>query len=765
MIDNIELYGYRLRPHQVNVLRYDSGRMAVSAVPGSGKTLTLALLASRLILEGRLGDEGEVLVVTVQNSAVDNIAQRIRTVLTSQKVPPVGFHVCTLHKLASDILRQRNDLAGVEETFFIVDEAETARMMHNAAEVWIAEHQALWRSYLPDMAEGRRGQMENLWRAETEKIGREVTKLCKHLRLTPERARERVATDAPDDDFLRMGVELYGLYTRYLQARSGLDFDDLIWRATEALEQDPTFLTNLRSHWPYILEDEAQDSSPLQEWILDRLAGPDGNWVRVGDPNQSINSTFTAADPRFFRRFVQRDDVQALSLLQSGRSGRPIIDLANHLVHWADTDHPEEAIRGVAFELQDIMLTDPGDPQANPPDEECRIYFHDQAFPNPDAEAEMVARWAAGYSRRYPEHTVAVLVPAGWQGSKVVEALEKMPAVEFDDLLRSTPRLRNVARVLAAASDYLSRPIASRSLAHLYGVLAEGGHLGNVPKKSLRHRRTLVRSLPPHELLFPLGLGELEERLPENVRLDEEDVESLERFAELTSRWVRALSLPVDQLLLTIAQDLFTDEADLAVCHSIAISLRAAEAMHPMWRLGDFSQELRDIASNRRGLNGFSLADAGYTAQPGRVVITTMHKAKGLEWDAVFLMSVDSLEYPDLSTDAFRDELYFMPGRAPAVEARKRLEQIAGGELVVASERPPVEAARLEYIAERLRLLYVGITRARRNLAFTWSDTNGRRRVRPATALVELRNAYTARQTMQGEVTRDTRTARARPPV
>ena len=62
--------------------------------------------------------------------------------------------------------------------------------------------------------------------------------------------------------------------------------------------------------------------------------------------------------------------------------------------------------------------------------------------------------------------------------------------------------------------------------------------------------------------------------------------------------------------------------------------------------------------------------------QAGHIVVTTMHKAKGLEWDAVYLTSVDNLEFPDTCDDAFRDEPYFMPGRAPSVEARKHLEEI-----------------------------------------------------------------------------------------
>ncbi len=754
------LYGYRLRPEQARIMAYRGGRMAVSAVPGSGKTLTLALLAARLILEGRIDEESEVLVVTMQNSAVDNIAQRIRRILVENRLPPVGYRVCTLHKLANDILRRRFDLAGVEDGFFIVDEAEAQRSMHSAADVWIAGHRAWWLSFLPQGSDGPRRDVEELWRNKTEELGLEVTKLCKHLRLSPEKARELVQASGDAGDFLPVGLDLYEQYQRYLRARSGLDFDDLIWRGIDVLEQDSMLLRNLHTRWPYILEDEAQDSSPLQEQILATLAGENGNWVRVGDPNQAIHSTFTAADPRYFRAFCRQDNVERVDLPESGRCGRPIIALANHLVHWVCAEHPEPAVREAAFELQDIRPTAPGDAQPNPPDEECHLHFQIQPFADNDAEANKVASWAANYVRRHAERTVALLCPTQWQGANVVKALQQIvPAVPFDDLLRSTPQTRSVAQVLAATCDYLGSPISRRSLTRLYTVLAENDFLGTtMPRATIRQQRTLLDSLAPHNLLFPRDAANLRELLPDNVEASEEDTEALGHFAELVSHWVRALALPIDQLLLTIAQELFTRESDLAICHSLATGLGATGQAHPEWRLPDFAAELDQVARNRRTISGLSLADAGYTPQAGHVVVTTMHKAKGLEWDAVYLTSVDSLEFPDTCEDFFRDEPYFMPGRAPSVEARKRLEQIvreaqevrqtdgqttqetSDNEMAPSLMAPygAIEQARLEYIAERLRLLYVGITRAKRDVALTWSENNGRRRVRAATALLEL---------------------------
>ncbi len=100
------------------------------------------------------------------------------------------------------------------------------------------------------------------------------------------------------NQFLRIGAGIYQLYQQQIETIGGLDFDDLVWRAAELLDQYPDLCARYRQRWPVVLEDEAQDSVPLQEELLSLLAGPEGNRIRVGAPHQARRSTFTSTAPR-----------------------------------------------------------------------------------------------------------------------------------------------------------------------------------------------------------------------------------------------------------------------------------------------------------------------------------------------------------------------------------------------------------------------------------------------------------------------------------
>jgi DNA helicase-2/ATP-dependent DNA helicase PcrA len=108
----------------------------------------------------------------------------------------------------------------------------------------------------------------------------------------------------------------------------------------------------------------------------------------------------------------------------------------------------------------------------------------------------------------------------------------------------------------------------------------------------------------------------------------------------------------------------------------------------------------------------------------GRVVVTTMHKAKGLEWDRVYMMSVNNYDFPSYQPgDRYISEKWFVRGELNLeAEALAQLEATMSDNTFDWYEEGAASLkARLDYVRERLRLLYVGITRARRELVITWN--------------------------------------------
>jgi DNA helicase-2/ATP-dependent DNA helicase PcrA len=212
-------------------------------------------------------------------------------------------------------------------------------------------------------------------------------------------------------------------------------------------------------------------------------------------------------------------------------------------------------------------------------------------------------------------------------------------------------------------------------------------------------------------------------------------------------RWLNASDLPIDQLILTVAQDLYrhgdADQVarDLALAHKIAVVLRRLANDRPDWRLPDLAAELERVANNEQRFIGFSEDDLGFTPRPGRVTVATMHKAKGLEWDRVYLLGVNNYDFPSaMPGDTYRGETWYVRDRLNLeAEAIGQLETMTKGGGYIPGDA--TREARLAYTEERLRLLYVGITRARRELVITWNT--GQRDDEPRQAAAPFLALYT----------------------
>ena len=772
------------RYSQQEILKYRSGRLGIAAVPGAGKTHILSALAAKIIHEGWLTGDQEILIVTLVNSAVDNFESRIRRFFDNPIHALYKYRVRTLHGLAHDIVREKPARVGLEERFSIIDEREAGFVRREAVNAWLANHSL--DEYLDPSLDRqkqdwvRRDQLPDM----VDSLALAFIRSSKDRLLTPEMLRAKLDASPAPLPLAELGYSIYSDYQRALAYRGAVDFDDLIRLALTLLETDDEYLQRLRYRYPFVLEDEAQDSSLSQQRILSLLTGEGGNWVRVGDPNQAIFETFTTADPELLRQFI-RENPHA-DMPESGRSQPSIISLANHLIDWVMESHPDPNAQG-ALGTPYIVPVPEDDPQHNPPENPAAIKFISKRY-TPEEELEAVVKSVKGLMDSvwdFPDEekpTVAVLVPRNHRGIEVVEALKRR-GVDTIELISSTSSTRAAAGSLNYLLSFLADPQSARKLAKTYEVWrrdwrSDPSLRGRSPKQSREEEigeletgdleviqeETVTSDKPDAEIakLRSVTLSTVARllRKMENVEdfvaphqadrwliavsQSEPDpiVQELLEFRVNVQRWLNAVMLPIDQLVLTLAQDVFTSAPDLALSHKLALVLRQAADEHQDWRLPELTAELAVIAKNERRFIGFSQDDSGFDPEKhrGKVVVTTMHKAKGLEWDRVYLMSVNNYDFPsNMPNDRFISEKWFIRGglnlEAEALAQLTALEST--GEYDWYDEGAATLQSRLGYVKERLRLFYVGITRAKRELIVTW-NTGRQGDATPSLPMAEL---------------------------
>src|ERR1051325_4787053 len=611
------------RPSQEQILRYRGGRLGIAAVPGAGKTQILSALAAQIIASGSLGSDQEVLIVTLVNSAVDNFEARIKRFFDNPLQALYRNRVRTLHGLARDIVREKPGQVGLDERFAIVDEREADFIRREAVKAWMSVHAESLDEYLdPNMDLHkrdwvRRDQLSDM----VPNLALAFIRSAKDRRLTPEKLRLLLDRQPAPLPLAELGLEIYFDYQRALTYRAAVDFDDLIRLALDILEMDEEYLERVRYRFPFILEDEAQDSSRLQQNILGLLSGPNGNWVRVGDPNQAIFETFTTASPDLLRQFIA--DNPSVDMPESGRSQQSIIDLANFLIDWVMNEHPVEEAR-TALSRPYIEPVPPGDPQPNPENDRSAIHFVTKRL-TAEEETKAVVDSLSKWLPKHPDSTVAFLVPRNTRGVEVINAL-RAKNIQHVEFLSSTSNTRAAAGALSNLISYLADPQSAPKLAKAYQVwrrdwkevkeravlihdtsawLRKVGNVEDYVNPNLMFARgeaVAINSLSRGD-----GAGTAEAVIAEGEM--EQVRTELNDFRVYVRRWLEAVTLPIDQLVLTLAQDIFTRAADLALAHKLALVLRKAADDHTEWRLPELTAELAVIAKNERRFIGFSSDD------------------------------------------------------------------------------------------------------------------------------------------------------------
>lgn len=218
--------------------------------------------------------------------------------------------------------------------------------------------------------------------------------------------------------------------------------------------------------------------------------------------------------------------------------------------------------------------------------------------------------------------------------------------------------------------------------------------------------------------------------------------QAFQQFVQFLRDHQVASLLPIHQFLLTLSMHLFTNPQDLALTYKLAEMMEWAAKGDPAFTISDCATELDKVAHNRLRVTGFSEEELEFDPDQhkGEVVVATIHKAKGLEWDRVYLVSANNYDFPSNQPyDQYISERYFIRDRLNLeAELLALLQGLQDNK--TPREGNATHQARISYSAERLRLLYVGITRARKELVITWNEGKNKNCVM-AIPFVEL-NAF-----------------------
>jgi DNA helicase II / ATP-dependent DNA helicase PcrA len=712
-----------LRPGQRELADWQGGKLAVSAVPGAGKSTGMATAAAIAIAKNRLHRQRQLVIVTFTRTAAVNIRNKVIKHLQFLRLPQTAFMVNTLHGLAFNIATNHPDLSGftTNETQ-ILTEAQKQRFTRQAIRQWQSdrpkEYQLLIEGQEFDGEDAERMRRQTVLSTEVlPNLAKEAIAGIKSSGFDLSQIQAMIDNqidNRSENPLLNYGLKLYQAYIQLLQQENKIDYDDMILAGLRVLENQ-----SARAYWQQrifaVFEDEAQDSSPLQTKLLEILAWnpltSESNLVRVGDPNQAINSTFTSADPRFFNQFCDRCQSQDLlvTMDRAGRSAKPIIDAANFGLRWVNQSNYAKLNK--PFRDQVIRPVELGDPQLNPQPlgRGLEIRYPQDIEDDAALIAERVIQLSTDSDRPL---SMAVLVRNHKQGLFLFEQLQHLPKqhqIELYDVEQSDRRSRIPAEILAILL-FLQRPHSPDLLKQALTIMQERQVIN-------RTELNLLASMP-EQFLFPTAI---DPELSQNAKLAQaKSVGLLKAKSEL----------PLYYLLSFIALSLNYDQGELATADKL--SDRLSLQLIGKYNLLEMINALREIVESESFEAVETENPEGRYMKPGQLTIISLHKAKGLDWDAVFIPFLHERTCPGSSF--LPDGMKFLADFSlPEVMRLQFRNLFANSDQ---SNDPQIVWQQSQNLkqAEEFRLLYVGLSRAKRllwlsacqRIPLSWNNLNNR---------------------------------------
>ena len=618
-----------LNERQREAVLATEGPLLVLAGAGTGKTRVITYRVAHLIEKGVPGRA--ILAVTFTNKAAAVMKERIGDLLRSSGQDASEVWVSTFHSFCARLLRREAVNAGLPRDFAIFDDDDqTAAVKRTLMQLDLPAD-----DYPP---RSMRAQISH----------------AKNHGITPDEM-EASAGIARDEERKEV-AKVFRAYNEMLRKASALDFDDLLLRAVELLQQNAPVRAAWSSRFEYLMVDEFQDTNAAQEELVRLLAGTRKNVCVVGDEDQSIYS-WRGARAGNLKRFTEDfPGAKTIRLEENYRSTQKILDAAAAVVR-NNSDR-------LGKTLQATLGSGDG----------LRFFEAQDSY----AEAEFVVGEITSAIRNDPDARVAVLYRTGAQSRS------------FEEVLR---RLGIRYRVVGGFSFY-ERAEVRNALAYVRLLLH--------PEDDVALLRVL--NVPPRGIgaatvaMLETSARETGKSLWEVIRAGEFATgkklsNALNSFREIVERLQEECAgLPPAQLIERVLERsgylTYVEQQDNLEHTARAENLR--ELSNAMAEATEQGQTLEDV------LDAAALvADSDEYDPTIPVSLMTLHSAKGLEFDAVFLAGLEE-------------------GLLPHTRSGSNLSEIE----------------------EERRLFYVGMTRAKQSLTISraiYRRSYGEERLRAST--------------------------------
>ena len=615
------------RDDQKPVLDYEKGSMAISAVPGAGKTTILLALIMKLLDKGV--KPSNIFVLTYMESAARNFRERIKNMAPNSNQLP---NISTIHGLALRIIKDNSNYErlGLASDFEICDDTQRMRILKSI--------------------DGK------FTKTDLDDFDRAIS-----VMKLQEGDINRPSVDKKIEKF----KGFYKEYQQKLDEANLIDYDDILLFSVKLLENNKDILEHYQEICEYIIEDEAQDSSGIQQRLIALLSGKHKNLIRCGDINQAITTTFSNADVEGFRAFIKNAD-KLVEMNCSQRCTQEVMDLANKTILWGEKLLPKAFFKSM---MQGV--------EGKNPISENAVFA--KTFDKTFEEKNFVLREIKNILTRNKDATIGILLRGNYQ---VANWTQFVNDAGFKSITRSESLgQKSVFNTIFSILKYLQTPFDNEALVSVYETLSEYGFYK--PRLQLEIRNS--------EVPFITKNG------------DEIESNDLSQFLWDMQYWLNSSTMPLEELVIKIGLFYYTSDIEKSNVYLIGTLVRKLNNNSNY----NLTLERLDALAKRPSLSGFKFfsEEEDENAVKGKVQIMTLHKSKGDEFEYVFM--------PELSEKMLNMDT----NQASLKSSTTFMEQVRGFNL---KYRVKSELELKEFSCEEsMRLFYVAVTRAKKKLYIT----------------------------------------------